>query len=57
MRQTRWLEQCMKIYKNLYPRICDFSNLCRACRAARKGKRARPAAASFETYHRMEFGV
>ena len=28
----------MKTYKNLYPKVCDFDNLCRAFRAARKNK-------------------
>jgi len=38
----------MKTYKNLYPQICSFANLYLAFRAARKGKRSRPAVASFE---------
>jgi retron-type reverse transcriptase len=38
----------MKTYKNLYPKIYDFENLYRAFRAARKGKRGRPAVAAFE---------
>jgi hypothetical protein len=38
----------MKTYKNLYPQIYNFSNLYAAFRAARKGKRDRPAVASFE---------
>ena len=38
----------MKTYKNLYPKICDFENLYRAFRAARKGKRSRAAVAVFE---------
>lgn len=38
----------MKTYKNLYPQIYNFSNLYAAFRAARKGKRTRPAVALFE---------
>ena len=38
----------MKTYKNLYPQIYAFENLYYAYRAARKGKRARPAVAAFE---------
>lgn len=29
----------MKTFKHLYPRICDFENIYKAYRAARKGKR------------------
>ena len=39
----------MKIYKNLYPKIYDFTNLYQAFRAARKGgKRKQVAVAGFE---------
>jgi len=38
----------MKTYKSLYPKIYDFGNLYWAFRAARKGKRDRPAVAAFE---------
>jgi RNA-directed DNA polymerase len=38
----------MKTYRNLYPQICSFENIYLAYRAARKGKRGRVAAASFE---------
>ena len=38
-----------KTFKNLYPAICDFENLYRAHRQARRGgKRKRPAVAEFE---------
>ncbi|MFQ5595092.1 MAG: hypothetical protein ACE5HA_13180 [Anaerolineae bacterium] len=40
----------MKTYRNLYPRVCDWDNIYLAYRKARKGKRGRPPAASFE-YH------
>jgi len=38
----------MKTYKHLYEHICDFDNLYRAFRKARRGKRSRPAVAAFE---------
>jgi len=38
----------MKSYKHLYPQIWSFENLYLAYRKARKGKRAREGAASFE---------
>ena len=38
----------MKTYKNLYSQIYAFENLYQAFRAARKGKRSRPAVAAFE---------
>ncbi|MBI3536641.1 MAG: RNA-dependent DNA polymerase [Chloroflexi bacterium] len=38
----------MKIYTDLYPRICDFENLYRAYRAARLGKRAKVQIFNFE---------
>ncbi|MBD3216388.1 MAG: RNA-dependent DNA polymerase [Candidatus Lokiarchaeota archaeon] len=38
----------MKTYKHLYSQIYDFQNLYWAYRAARKGKRSRPAVAAFE---------
>jgi RNA-directed DNA polymerase len=38
----------MKTYKNLYPQVCDFTNLYYAYRAAAKGKRGRPDVAAFE---------
>jgi RNA-directed DNA polymerase len=38
----------VKTYKRLYPRICEFENLYRAYRKARKGKRNRPDVAAFE---------
>jgi RNA-directed DNA polymerase len=38
----------MKTYRNLYPQVWDFENLYLAYRKARKGKRSRPGAASFE---------
>ena len=38
----------MKTYKNLYPQIYPFANLYQSYRAARKGKRDRPAVAIFE---------
>jgi retron-type reverse transcriptase len=38
----------MKTYKHLYPQICDFENLYRAYRAARKGKRKFESVAAFE---------
>jgi retron-type reverse transcriptase len=38
----------MKTYRNLYPRIWDWDNLCLAYRRARKGKRSRRSAADFE---------
>ena len=39
----------MKSYKNLYPQICDWENLYKAWRKARKGKRSREPAAHFES--------
>ncbi len=44
----------MKTYRNLYPQVCDFSNLYWAYRAARRGKRKRPEAASFEMVQEEE---
>lgn len=38
----------MKTYKHLYSQVYEFANLYAAYRAARQGKRARPAVASFE---------
>lgn len=38
----------MKTYKNIYSQVIDFDNLMLAWRKARRGKRAKPAAASFE---------
>ena len=38
----------MKTYRHLYDQVCDWDNLYLACRKARKGKRSRPPAASFE---------
>lgn len=38
----------MKTYRNLYPQVCDWNNLYLAYRKARKGKRSRVPAASFE---------
>ncbi len=38
----------MKTYKHLYERICDFENIYRAYRAARKGKRKFESVAAFE---------
>ena len=40
----------MKTHRNLYPQVCDWDNLYRAYRKARKGKRGRPPAATFEYY-------
>ena len=40
----------MKTYRNLYPQVCDWNNLYLAYRKARKGKRSRVPAASFEFY-------
>ena len=39
-----------KTYRNLYPQIRDWNNLVLAYRKARKGKRARVPAATFEFY-------
>jgi RNA-directed DNA polymerase len=39
----------VKTYKNLYPEICEFSNLYWAFRAARRGKRDRVAVSGFES--------
>jgi retron-type reverse transcriptase len=38
----------VKTYKHLYPQVCDFENIYRAYRKARKGKRGRPQTAQFE---------
>ena len=38
----------MKTYKHLYPQICDFENIYRAYRKARKGKRKFESVATFE---------
>ena len=38
----------MKTYRHLYPKICTWENLYQAWRKARKGKRGKPAAATFE---------
>lgn len=38
----------MKTHKQLYPQVCDFENIYRAYRKARKGKRGRMQAAMFE---------
>ena len=38
----------MKTYRHLYPKVCDWDNLYLAYRKARKGKRGRPPAATFE---------
>ena len=38
----------MKSYKHLYEQVCDWDNLYLAYRKARKGKRSRPPAATFE---------
>lgn len=38
----------MKTYRHLYDQVCDWDNLYLAYRKARKGKRGRPPAASFE---------
>jgi len=38
----------MKTYRSLYPRVWDFENLYLAYRKARRGKRGKPGAASFE---------
>lgn len=38
----------MKTYKHLYPQVYEFANLYAAYRAARRGKRDRPAVAAFE---------
>jgi len=38
----------MKSYTHLYEQVCDWDNLYLAYRKARKGKRSRPPAASFE---------
>jgi hypothetical protein len=36
------------VFANLYPQVCEFENIYLAYRKARKGKRGRPPAASFE---------
>ncbi len=38
----------MKTYRNLYPQVCAWDNLYLAYRKARKGKRGKPPAATFE---------
>lgn len=38
----------MKTYRHLYPQICDWYNVADAYRRARKGKRGKPATATFE---------
>lgn len=38
----------MKSYLNLYPKVCAWDNLFLAYRKARKGKRGRLPAATFE---------
>ncbi|MDX9866079.1 MAG: reverse transcriptase domain-containing protein [Anaerolineaceae bacterium] len=38
----------MKTYRNLYPHVWDFENIYLAYRKARKGKRGKPGAATFE---------
>jgi len=38
----------LKPYTHLYPQICAWENLERACRRARQGKRGRAPAATFE---------
>ncbi len=38
----------MKTYRHLYDQVCDWDNVYLAYRKARKGKRSRPPAASFE---------
>lgn len=43
----------MKTYRNLYPQICAWNNLYLAYRKARKGKRSRTPAATFE-FHQEE---
>jgi len=40
----------MKTYKNLYPQVCSWDNVYKAWRKARRGKRGREAAATFEFY-------
>ncbi|MFQ5422235.1 MAG: reverse transcriptase domain-containing protein, partial [Anaerolineae bacterium] len=40
----------MKTYRNLYPQICEWDNIYEAYRQARKGKRSRPPAATFELH-------
>ncbi len=45
----------MKTYGHLYPRVWAFENLYAAYRAARKGKRGKPPAASFERRGGMKF--
>ena len=37
-----------RTYDNLYPQVCDFDNIYLAWRRARRGKRGRPPAATFE---------
>ncbi|MFQ5858033.1 MAG: reverse transcriptase domain-containing protein [Anaerolineae bacterium] len=37
-----------KVFANLYPQVCEFENIYLAYRKARKGKRGRPPAATFE---------
>jgi retron-type reverse transcriptase len=38
----------MKTYRNLYPKVCDFTNLYYAYQSAARGKRGRPDVAAFE---------
>ena len=38
----------LKTYRNLYPKVCDWENVYLAYRKARKGKRGRLPAATFE---------
>ena len=37
-----------KVYRHLYPQVCDWDNLMLAWRKARCGKRGQPLAATFE---------
>lgn len=37
-----------KVYRHLYPQVCEWDNLLLAWRKARKGKRGQPPAATFE---------
>ncbi|MBI1880322.1 MAG: hypothetical protein HYR94_19230 [Chloroflexi bacterium] len=38
----------MKTYRQLYSKVCDWDNLYLAYRKARRGKRSKPPAATFE---------
>ena len=38
----------MKVCSDLYPKICDFTNLCLAYQKARRGKRIRPDVFEFD---------